>query len=89
MAGEAELVDVVLTERLTLAEVRARLAGHLPDGDRLIDLFDVWLGEPPLAARLAAADYRVDLRSRANRRARPGLRRAARGRQPPAHPSKG
>ncbi len=63
VAGEAEVVDVVLTDRLTLAEVRARLAGHLPDGDRLIDLFDVWLGEPPLATRLMAADYRVDLRS--------------------------
>lgn len=62
VAGEAELADVVLTERLTRSELRSRLEGRLPDGHRLVDLFDVWLGEPSLAASLAAADYRVDVR---------------------------
>jgi len=61
MAGEAELVDVALTERLTQPAVRARLAGHLPAADRLVDLFDVWLGEPTFASRLAAADYRLEV----------------------------
>jgi radical SAM-linked protein len=60
--GEAELADVVLTERLTRSDVRSSLDGQLPDGHRLVDLFDVWLGEPSLAARLAAADYRLELR---------------------------
>ncbi len=32
-----------------------------PDAWRLIDLFDVWLGEPPLAGQVAAADYRVEV----------------------------
>jgi radical SAM-linked protein len=63
VAGEAELVDFALTERLTQVNVRTRLDGHLPSGDRLVDLFDVWLGEPTLAARLAAADYRLGLGS--------------------------
>lgn len=62
VAGEAELADMVLTARLTRPDVRSRLEGRLPDGHRLVDLFDVWLGEPSLAARLAAADYRLDLR---------------------------
>jgi radical SAM-linked protein len=62
VAGEAELADMVLTERLTRSEVRSRLDGRLPDGHRLVDLFDVWLGEPSLAASLAAADYRLDVR---------------------------
>ena len=61
VAGEAELVDVVLTERLTVADLQARLAGHLPAGDTLVDLFDVWLGEPTMAARLGAADYRLEV----------------------------
>lgn len=60
--GEGELADVVLTERRARSEVRSRLDGRLPDGHRLVDLFDVWLGEPSLAARLAAADYRLDIR---------------------------
>jgi radical SAM-linked protein len=62
VAGEAELADVVLTERLMRSEVRSRLDGRLPGGHCLVDLFDVWLGEPSLAASLAAADYRLDVR---------------------------
>lgn len=62
VAGEAELADMVLTERLTRPHLRSSLEGRMPDGHRLVDLFDVWLGEPSLAARLAAADYRLDVR---------------------------
>lgn len=62
MLGERELVDVVLAERLTLPTLRSRLEGQLPAGYRLVDLFDVWLGEPAAASRLAAADYRVAVR---------------------------
>ena len=61
MSGEAELADLVLTERLTLAEVRSGLDGHLPESHHLVDLHDVWLGAPSLTAQLAAADYRVDI----------------------------
>lgn len=62
MLGERELVDIVLAERLTLPTLRSRLEGQLPAGYRLVDLFDVWLGEPAAASRLAAADYRVAVR---------------------------
>ena len=61
-AGEAELADLVLTERLPVADVRARLSGHLPEGHRLVDLFDVWLGAPTLSAQVVAADYRMTVR---------------------------
>jgi radical SAM-linked protein len=61
VSAEAELADLVLTERLTAMGARARLAGHLPAGHRLVDLFDVWLGAPALTAQLAAADYRVSV----------------------------
>jgi radical SAM-linked protein len=59
VSGEAELADLVLTERLTAADVRTRLGGHLPEGHRLVELFDIWLGAPTVMAQLAAADYRV------------------------------
>ncbi len=62
MVGEAELADLVLTERLPVAEVRARLVGHLPEGHRLVDLHDVWLGAPTLIAQIVAADYRATVR---------------------------
>jgi len=62
MAGEAELADLVLTERLPVAEVRAKLSGHLPEGHRLVDLHDVWLGAPTVVAQIVAADYRLTVR---------------------------
>jgi radical SAM-linked protein len=59
--AEAELIDVVLTERLPAWQVRSSLAPHVPHGWTLDDLADVWLGGPPLAGRVVAADYRVTL----------------------------
>ena len=61
MALERELADILLTEMVAGWEVRAGLAGRLPEGWRLIDLHDVWLGAPALAGDVAAADYRIDL----------------------------
>jgi radical SAM-linked protein len=61
MAAERELLDLSLTESWPAWLVRERLAGHLPSGWRLIDLYDVWLGTPALAGQVAAADYRIDL----------------------------
>jgi radical SAM-linked protein len=59
MAGEAELLDLVLTERWPVWRVRATLEACLPAGWRLVDLHDVWLAGPALAGRVAAADYRI------------------------------
>jgi hypothetical protein len=59
--GEAELVDVWLVERLPRWRVREALAGGLPDGYALVDLYDVWPGEPPLPGRVAASVYRATL----------------------------
>ena len=61
IASEGELLDIVLTERQPVWQVRAALDGALPDGWRLVGLYDVWLGGPPLAGRVAAADYRVSV----------------------------
>ena len=61
MPAEGELIDVVLTERWPAWRVREALEGRVPDGWRLIELTDVWLGGPPLAGRVAAADYRITL----------------------------
>jgi hypothetical protein len=57
--GEAELVDLWLVERLPAWRVREALAGHLPPGYRLVELYDVWLGEASLPGRVAAAVYRA------------------------------
>jgi radical SAM-linked protein len=61
MAANAELIDVVISERWPGWRVREALADHIPAGWRLVDLHDVWLAGPPLAGRVAAADYRVAL----------------------------
>lgn len=61
MAGERELIDIILVERLSIAEVRARLVPHLPPGIALVDLHDVWLGGPSIAADATGAVYRVEI----------------------------
>jgi radical SAM-linked protein len=59
MAAERELADLLLSQRLTVHEVRQRLLPTLPESIELLSLHDVWLGLAPLAACLAATDYRV------------------------------
>ena len=61
MAAEAELIDIVLTERWPMWRVREAIDPQVPAGWRLIRLEDVWLAGPPLAGRVAAADYRIRL----------------------------
>jgi radical SAM-linked protein len=61
MAAEAELIDVVLTERWPTWRVRESVVDAMPSGWRLVDLYDVWLGGPPLAGQVVAADYRISL----------------------------
>jgi radical SAM-linked protein len=61
MAAERELADLVLVERLPAWDVRARVADSMPDGLRLLAIHDVWLGDAPIAAAVAGADYRVAL----------------------------
>jgi hypothetical protein len=60
-AGEAELVEVWLLERLPLWAVREALAARLPAAHRWIDAEDVWLGAPALAGRVVAADWRIEV----------------------------
>lgn len=61
MAGDHELLDVVLTERWSAADVRERVVRAMPADHRLVDVHDVWLGEPSLPAQVAAADYAIEL----------------------------
>ncbi|MFI5259545.1 MAG: TIGR03936 family radical SAM-associated protein [Candidatus Limnocylindrales bacterium] len=61
IAGEREIIDVVLSTRLPLAEVRARVRASLPPPVELVDLHDVWVGAPSAAAAIVAADYRVEV----------------------------
>ncbi len=59
--GEAELADLWLVERLPRWRVRDALTPRMPLGHVLIDLYNVWLGEPPLPGRVAASVYRLTL----------------------------
>jgi hypothetical protein len=61
LTGDRELADLFLPERRTAADVRTPLAGLIPLGHRLVDIHDVWLGEPPLPGLVVAADYSVDV----------------------------
>jgi Uncharacterized protein conserved in bacteria (DUF2344) len=72
--GEAELVDLWLVERLPTWQLREALDGRLPTGYRLVDLFDVWLGEPALPGQVVASVYRAELAAGAGD---PGSLRAA------------
>ena len=58
---EGELADIVLTEFVPTWRVREGLAEHVPDGWRLLDVHDVWLGSPALAGQVVAADYRIEV----------------------------
>lgn len=64
LVAERELADVFLAERVPLWRVREALTERLPAGWRLVDLHDVWVGGPPLAGRVIAADYRIELADR-------------------------
>ena len=61
MPANGELIDVVITERWPAWRVREALASHVPTGWRLVETQDVWLAGPPLAGRVAAADYEIVL----------------------------
>jgi radical SAM-linked protein len=58
-SAEADLADLILVDRLPVADVRERLAPRLPPGHELLDLYDVWLGAPALPGCVVAADWRV------------------------------
>ena len=60
-AGEREVVDLYLAERLPARAVRAAVAAVLPPGLSLVDLHDVWVGAPSAPAAVVAADYRVQV----------------------------
>jgi len=61
MSAERELLDLWLTRRLTVDVVRVAIVPHVSEGYELVDLHDVWLGEPPLPAQVAAGEYRATL----------------------------
>lgn len=61
LGAERELLDLFLVSRLPVAEVRVRLLGSMPAGHDLVDVHDVWLGEPPLSGQVVAADYRLSI----------------------------
>jgi hypothetical protein len=55
---------VVLADRRPIAAVRAAIEAALstlPLAVQLVDLFDVWLGEPALPGQVLAAEYAVRL----------------------------
>ena len=56
---ERELLDVFLVTRTPIADARAAINRALPPGHELVDLHDVWLGEPALPGQVCAADYRL------------------------------
>lgn len=61
LTAACEPIDLFLAERLTIADLRDRLLAALPPGHELVDLHDVWTGEPSIAGRVTAADYRAEV----------------------------
>jgi radical SAM-linked protein len=63
LAADAERLDLPLTARLTAEAVREALEAVVPGAHAIVDLHDVWVGEPSLVSRVVAADYRLVVRS--------------------------
>lgn len=61
VAAEAEPIDVLLTVRWPIWQVREAVMSTMPDGWRLVDLMDIWLMAPPLPGQVVALDYRITL----------------------------
>jgi radical SAM-linked protein len=61
IAGEREILDVVLSTRLPVVDVRALVRAGLPPGVQLTDLHDVWVGAPSASAVVVSADYRIQV----------------------------
>jgi radical SAM-linked protein len=74
MAAECEVADLYLADRLPAWRVRQAVCDCAPAGIAVASVHDVWLGAPPLAASVAAADYRIVL---ADARCEPAAVRAA------------
>lgn len=77
MPAERELLDLFLVARWPVARVRDALDAALPPGHEIVDLHDVWLGEPPLQGQVAAAEYRVRVHAGAGRPLAPDALQAA------------
>ena len=83
--GEAELLDLYLVERLPAWRVREALSSAVPPTFRLVEAYDVWLGEPALPGRVTASVYRAAFDPAAVDPARPpGRRRGPPRRAEPA-----
>ena len=59
MLAEREPLDVWLLEWRRIDIVRPALEAAAPPGQRVVDLYDVWIGAPSLPASVIAGDYRV------------------------------
>lgn len=60
-AGECEVMDITLDERVEVADFRARLEPESSDDLAVIDVVEIALTAPPPQAALLWADYRVDV----------------------------
>jgi hypothetical protein len=76
VAVERDLADLLLAERLTVWMVRDAVVRAAPEGIKVTDLHDVWLGGRPLPAIAAGADYRMTIEPASDPGPEP-LRRAA------------
>lgn len=61
IAADRELIDIFMAEPIPIWRLRDALVEVLPDGWRLVDVFDVWVSAPPLPGRVVGADYRIEL----------------------------
>jgi radical SAM-linked protein len=61
IAGEREILDVILSSCLPVVDVRERVRAGLPPDVQLVDLHDVWVGAPSASAAVLAADYRLEV----------------------------
>lgn len=59
--GEAEIMDVTLDERVSVAEFRERVGSETSEDLAVVRIEEVPLSSPSPQATLALADYRVDL----------------------------
>ena len=61
LTADREPADLFLPVARPAPDVRRRLGATVPSGYRLVELHDVWVGEPALPGLVVAGDYCVDV----------------------------
>jgi radical SAM-linked protein len=68
-----EPLEISLSERRTMADVRAELGRCAPPGHRVVEVHDVWIRAPALSALVRELEYRIEVEGTDGAELRPAV----------------